>query len=266
MTLAAPPDLADIPPHAVEDAVIKEARRRARRRRIAQGVVLAMLLAAAVALFGPRDGSPPSGAGAPQAGQVDGSGGGASSNGAQLVMQWGEVHVGWVLVYGDGRALWYPDHGPVFERRLTPAGLALVRSGAVNWHDFLRASQAVFPANAWFEPASREYRPAAYAVCLWVGSNMPGDASDLPAAARALLHDAPRVPAGHVVSASYEADTWNCLRLNAADRDELRRTAVRRGDWDWGEDLVFPTSADGSTVRGELWPVMPHGEWVAWGG
>ena len=41
MTLIAPPAVHDAPPTAVEDAVSKEARRRAQRRRVRQGIAVA---------------------------------------------------------------------------------------------------------------------------------------------------------------------------------------------------------------------------------
>jgi hypothetical protein len=266
MALTSPPVYHDIPlPPAIEDAVIKEARRRARRRRIAQGLVMTLLLAAGAALIGSRTDPPSAGAEA-RVGQVDGSGLGVAPEGSHLVMRWGAVHVGWVLAYADGRLLSYQDSGPVWERWLTPAGLALARSNAVNWDQFLHVTQSMFPASAWMDPAPREYRPGAYAACLWAGSNQPADVSALPAEALTLLKNAVPASAGHVVAASYEADTWNCLRVTAAELDVLRQIAVRDGGWDSGDDFVLPPSADGSSVSAAIWPVMPHGQWIAWGG
>lgn len=266
MALTAPPVYHDIPlPPAIEDAVIKEARRRARRRRVAQGLVMTLLLAAGASLIGSRFDPPPSGA-ETQVGQVDDSGLGPAPEGSHLVVKWGAVHVGWVLAYADGRLLSYRDSGPVWERWLTPAGLALATTSAVNWDQFLHVTQSMFPASAWLDPAPREYRPSAYAACLWAGPNQPADRSALPTAARSLLKDAARPPAGHVVSASYGADTWNCLRVTAAELDSLRQIAARDGNWDSGEELVLPPSADGSYVSADIWPVMPHGQWIPWGG
>ena len=266
MALTAPPVHREIPlPPAIEGAVIKEARRRARRRRIAQGLGITLLLAVGAALIMSRTDPPPTGAEA-QVGRVDDSGLVAAPEGSQLVVKWGAVHVGWVLAYADGRLLSYEDYGPVWERWLTPAGLALARSNAVNWDQFLHGTESMFPASAWMDPAPRAYRPSTSAACLWAGSNKPADVSALPAEARILLKGAARAPAGHVVTASYGADTWNCLLVTAAELDMLRQIAVRDGPWDSGEDFVLHASADGSSVWAEIWPVMPHGQWIAWGG
>ena len=266
MALLVPPDLPDTLPRAVEDAVIQQARRRARRRRITQGVVVALIFAAVVALLRSRDASPPPAAGAPNAGQVAGSGL-AAADGDSLVMKWGEIHVGWALVYADGRVLWRPDSPPVLERRLTATGLAFVKSGAVAWDKFMDDSHSQIPAGAWLDPGAREYRPAAHAVCLYAGQNQPTtDVRALPASARAVLTGAPRAPAGHVLAASYSNSMWNCLRVTDGELEALRRTAAAGGESTEDEDFTFPPSANGTTVEAFSSPIMPHGEWIAWGG
>ena len=119
MTVAAPPQA----PHVWEtkgeeprDALIREARRRARRRRCAYGVVAFLIAIAAGAFLGRGEGTapPPSNAAgnnrtpprAPDSPLVRGP-----DVASTLLASWGQMHAGYVLVYGDGRALWYPDSG-----------------------------------------------------------------------------------------------------------------------------------------------------------
>jgi hypothetical protein len=33
-----------------------------------------------------------------------------------------------------------------------------------------------------------------------------------------------------------------------------------------GTNIVFPRATDGSRVSAHLWPILPHGRWIAWGG
>ena len=270
MAPVAPPALHDTPPRAVEDAVIEEARRRARRRRIRQGIVVAVVAAVAaavVAALGSRQSQPPQGGGdSPAAAQDSGVGLTDVSDPSQLLASYGAVHVGWVLVYVDGRVLWYPDHDPVFERRLTPRGVALIRAGSLDPGDLKGTFDLTAPAGVWVEPEWHEYRASAYAVCLWAGVNQPGEVRALPAAAREVLSDAPPARAGHVVAESYEASAWNCLRLDRADLAALERTAARVNRWGSGDEIVFPRSRHGSTLTAFVSPIMPHGEWIAWGG
>lgn len=268
MATVAPASLDDTPPCAFEDGVIKEARRRARRRRIRQAAVILAIVAAGAAALGSRDAHPPQGTDPSAAAPANGSGLGVAdvSDPAQLLATFGKVHVGWALVYVDGRVLWLPDHDPVFERRLTPAGVALVRAGSLGLYDLLVAQSATSPAGIWAEPEAREYHPTAYAVCLWTGPNQPGGLRALPTAALDVLSDAPRARAGHVVAESREASTWHCLPVGGADLVALERLAVRVDHWESGDEIVFARSADGSTVTASVSPMMPHGEWIAWGG
>jgi hypothetical protein len=266
MAPVAPPALHDTPRREVEDAVIKEARRRARRRRIRQGLVVAVIVAAVVAALGSRKSPPPHGVDSPASTQDGGFGLTDVSDPAQLLAKYGRVHVGWVLVYVDGRVLWYPDHDPVSERRLTPAGVDLVRVGSLGLDDLLGAKNSTSPADIWSEREAHEYRPTAYAVCLWAAPNHPGEVRAMPAPARDVLSDAPPARAGHVVAASYEASTWHCLRIGRADLAALERSAARVKPTSHGDEMVFARSADGSRVTAFVVPMMPHGEWIAWGG
>src|SRR4029450_8269326 len=48
----------------------------------------------------------------------------------KLILQYQHAGIGWVYLYTDGRVLW-SFLGPTYERRLSPAGVDLVRSGAI---------------------------------------------------------------------------------------------------------------------------------------
>jgi hypothetical protein len=273
MTPIAPPAVHDTPPPAVEDAVIKEARRRARRRRVRQGIAVAAVAAAAMAALMVRDFQPPRGDDFPARAQdgdlvvpdisvpVTGP--------ARLVASWGLVHVGWVLVYDDGRVLSYPDHDPVIERRLTPSGIAAVRAGSLELHSLRSAVTA--PAGIWVDSEGHEYRPAAYAACLWAGANRAGEVRALPAAVRKVLRKAPPAQVDHAGTHSRRAASdvtslWNCLRIDRAELAAIERAAVRVDRWMSGDEVVFARSTDGSRATVQLWPIMPHGRWIIWGG
>jgi len=51
-----------------------------------------------------------------------------------------------------------------------------------------------------------------------------------------------------------------------ATRDALDRAAARVDRWTSGDDIVFARTTDGSMVTAHLWPIMPHGRWIVWGG
>lgn len=275
MTLIAPSGVHDTPPLAGEDAVIKEARRRARRRRVHQGIAVAAVGAAVVAALAIRASPPPRGGGSPAISQ-DGSLGlteipAPVSGPARLVASWGLVHVGWVLVYDDGRVLSSPDGYPVLERRLTPSGVAAVRAGSVTLYSLLSRSQVMTPASIWVDSEGREYRPAAYAACLWANRNHAGEVRAMPAAARKVLSGAPPARVGHAgthsrVAASDVTSAWNCLRIDSAELAALERAAARVDRWGSGDDIVFARTTDGSRVKASIWPIMPHGRWIVWGG
>jgi hypothetical protein len=94
---------------------------------------------------------------------------------------------GFVFVYADGRVISYGGVGNsgrdgIYERRLTPEGVKLVRSGAVKAERFQLSSNPV-PADAWEDPEARPYVPARYAIC---GLD-PARVGTLPPRAEALL-------------------------------------------------------------------------------
>jgi hypothetical protein len=95
---------------------------------------------------------------------------------------------GFVFVYADGRVIFQgggvgnSGRNGIYERRLTPEGVELVRSGAVKAERFQLSSTPV-PADVWVDPEARPYVPARYAIC---GLD-PARLGTLPPRAAALL-------------------------------------------------------------------------------
>jgi hypothetical protein len=205
------------------EALIKEAKQRARRRRlIYAGVAIVVAIVAGTAFSSwssnaapPNDATPhvpaprPVPLGAPLVQGPDA--------GSTLLTSWGQIHVGYAFVYADGRVIWYPDIGAhvdpdsrvtgaqrrrradgvpapdgefryeVIERRLSPHGLELVRAGELTPRQFLDS----YPdphrqEELWAEPTARLYEASTYAICHTPADLAPASAQ-LPASAQALL-------------------------------------------------------------------------------
>jgi hypothetical protein len=192
------------------EALIAEAKQRARRRRrryAAIVAVLALLATSVIVVFGRPDPlqslSPEPPPTLPVPPDPD--------DPATIVAKFGEVHVGWVVVYGDGRVIkMFDDTGELFEQRLTAKGLDLVRSGAIQpmallpagdqWWQCVRlhripggTSNCVeitrAPAEVWADAEAKPYVPSRYAACLRTDPPATEMVGRLPAAARPLLRD-----------------------------------------------------------------------------
>lgn len=205
---------------------------------------------------------------------------------AALIDSWGRVHEGWVLVYDDGRVLWYPDAGAgmargmsryaIVERRLTTEGLELVRSGALGSGQFNRSE--LVPADVWAEAEWRPYVPAEYAVC-HVAEGSPDDYwadassvfAELPPEARTLVRDRQRQFTGFSFNPAFDLpeilEPVECFALTTDEADSLVEVSSRpdvRRFHESGTYLRFV----GERLVVEMWitPVMPHGQFVLWGG
>jgi hypothetical protein len=205
------------------EALIAEAKQRARRRRRRYAAAVALLVLAATSLmvvFGrpePSQSSLPEPPVLPVPADPD--------DAASIVAKYGNVDWGWVVVYGDGRVIKMFSARPpldyteqLFERRLTAKGLDLVRSGAIQpmallplqdrmWHcgpvhripggtsNCVEITRA--PAEVWADAEAKPYVPSRYAACLGTSGHLDeipqGQATEivgrLPAAARQLLGD-----------------------------------------------------------------------------
>ena len=131
----------------------------------------------------------------------------------ELVMSDGGIHPWYsVNLYADGRLIWargrITNPGPAvsvwIEQRLTPEGVELLRSGAVELGGQVENPGEQLPLSAWENPELRPYVPSNYALCpwgpnQWMKDNPPAARLGvLPAAAQDLLRGAepPSGPAG----------------------------------------------------------------------
>jgi hypothetical protein len=277
--------IGDDPPNPVEDGVIFEAKRRARRRRIGFGVAagvttLALGTGIMIAFGGPAetDDAVRSGSGG-ASGSIA-----ASSQGAEVVAGWNRIHVGWVYIYGDGRVLWHPDQvNGIVEQRLSPVGVQLVRTGEIQPVEFVILGE--IPAEAWADATPTEYQPSEYAVC-HLGTTPSQDAvgdvsaiqTRLPAAVGAIVAGTERSyaadPDDRVGYRPSAGPGGGCFVLDADDTALVwTRTRARSGSGDAdGElrrsDATFATitANDGTELTLTAVPILPHGGFVLWGG
>jgi hypothetical protein len=266
-----PSDAGDSLPREVEVAVSEQKRRRSRRRAVS---ILVVGAAVAIGVLVAVRGSSSQQSMGEQGGQRAGWSRSESTASSHLIASHGIFHVGWGLAYADGRVIWELDTAaPVFERRLSLTGAVLLWSGAFGWDAFLRDPVGGLHATLWAEPAARPYEPAAYAVC---PSRVSSDGSfsepvtvnQLPSAAKQILERRPSARAGQV-SSGYPPGRlqWKeiCVQV---DRADLLALMGASGATPPGSQTVvrLGRDADGTTVEVSIHPVMPHGEFIIWGG
>jgi hypothetical protein len=272
----------------VPEALIEEARRHARRRRRITGAVVVAAVAAVVALVA-FDGGPPSQGASAAFDTVSGVPVADGSDRATLVAGWGELHEGWTMVYEDGLVLWWSDRNwTIRQRRLTPEGVDLVRSGAIDMTGLPPTSRALpaysalrgesMPEDMWADAEEGVWLPSEYAVCahdLEGETPYPGLATPIPSLGQfpdqvqALLAGKQRTyhigehPAGVLEEplvvecfALTSEDAYTLVELDTilpTDNYEFFFTRIGLPDIDF-------TLADGATVSLGVWPVLPHGE------
>ena len=137
----------------------------------------------------------------------------------------------YLAVYADGRVLsWQAGSAYVLERRLTPDGVARLRSGAFEPWQFLTYPISV-PEDAWADAEGKPYAPPRYSLCLQ-GLNIlgeaifdeapnltdPGAVDMLPAPARALVRRQDPDPVN-----------LGCLVVTTEDARTLRRLMTAAG-------------------------------------
>ena len=152
------------------------------------------------------------------------------------------------LVRGIRRPASHP--APISERRLTPAGLDLVRSGAVQPSDFVLSVS--LPDGAWADAEFKPYAPSGYAVSFSTDPPTPA----LPAAAQTMLRGKERTQDSLVAGVNdfctpFPFSVEDRLRyfvLSSQEASVLRET-LRDGGW-----LVGPNGRDGG------WQIRPPGE------
>jgi hypothetical protein len=112
-----------------------------------------------------------------------------------ILTSWGEFHLGYVFVYGDGRVIWYSDIGAYvdpdmevtgaqrvarsngvpspygdfryvnIERHLSPLGLELLLAGQLDMKGLLVGPYPGSRRELWVEPTATLWEPTAYALC-----------------------------------------------------------------------------------------------------
>jgi hypothetical protein len=188
--------------------------------------------------------------------------------------------IGWVYVYADGRVLW-SFLGPTYERRLSPAGVDLVRSGAIKPSVFLRGCLAcagpLLPAGSWAETEIRQYVPSRYALCHFELTRFrPSRFLDrLPSFAQELLRGKQQPyrgitdkiwPAVGPAQPELQAriDCWEVTTGDAGALDEVLSDAGFE-EWRSAPDgvVAFVPPADlGHGTDLSFTPVLPHGEFA----
>jgi hypothetical protein len=167
-----------------------------------------------------------------------------------------------VYVYADGRVITGKHY--VKERRLTPEGLDLVRSGAVGPTVFLnpKVEGADLPQGAWADLQSRRYMPSRFAVCFQNrGVQYHGDGPYenpstvlryFPASAQAILRGEVTKPE----YAPYAVGARSCSVVTPEEKHALHRIIGEPGRH------VSVTDSEGNKISWWISPLLPHGAQV----
>jgi hypothetical protein len=178
----------------------------------------------------------------------------------------------YLVVYADGRVLWWNGLRPggeyVLERRLTPEGVDLVRSGVEPGID-----GGDLPASAWADAEARPYAPPRYSVCFWANGLRDQSAAPLfpavdllPAPAKALLSENDRDPLhpGCLVVGTSEARAFDGILSEEgleAPPAPVAGGGVTPGDTVDSWLLPGAESILGEQVGIYLHPLWPDGDW-----
>jgi hypothetical protein len=177
----------------------------------------------------------------------------------ELVAQFGPgAYPGrFAYVYADGRVISW-RHSPIAigERRLTPEGVELVRSGALQPEAFIGHAYEV-PLDVWENPKVKPFVPSRYAVCYFMesgavnrgkmgGYEYPSRVVGFfPAPARAILR-------GETSFVAEGDDDTAPLECSEVTTDEARALVDILGDRSV-EDL------EGDRIITEITMMLPHG-------
>ncbi len=195
--------------------------------------------------------------------------------------EWYHTHL---VVYADGRVLWWndlrnpgsggPDGAYVLERRLTPEGVDLVRSGVEPGVD-----GGDLPNSAWADAEARPYAPPRYSVCFVIsrpdGEEVPS-ATDvvramdlLPAPANTLLrgNDPDPLHPGCVVVSTQDARAFSSILSEEGLETGVDGVAtegtigVTPGSWVGGWMLHGAERVLGELLGVNLRLLWPDGDW-----
>jgi hypothetical protein len=179
-----------------------------------------------------------------------------------ILTSWRQFHVGFVLIYGDGRVISHADDpGGIIERRLSRRGLALVRAGKLDAGYFLGHSilRPPFPRKKlWAERTPRIWEPSKYALCPYqpmggggVALNATDVVDELPAPVQAALDGKQ-----HIYDPSIGTAHWEFPKTKGM-MDCWELTAAELQGWDgsfaYGRVTLNPAE------------IYPHGQPVLWG-
>jgi hypothetical protein len=194
----------------------------------------------------------------------------SSKGQSELVGDFELINYGWAYAYADGRVIWSLDGGGgIYEQRLSPAGLDLVRSGAVPMRRFpaqcwVDSCVSPLPESAWEDADIKAWVPSRYAICYWGrhGIIEPSRAMGLlPASAPGLL-------AGKARTYHLEAlaDPTNppieCSELITSQARVLDEILSDAGFGASGGPFTFvPPHKDVNSIGDEVWilfvPILP---------
>jgi hypothetical protein len=219
---------------------------------------------------------------------------------ATLIAHYMQFHWAWVLAYADGRVVWqFEGHDPLFKRRLTPHGVELVRSGAIQLRTLIDEARptacadieeicpspndpSALPAGAWADSQISIYEPPRWAI----GTFSQSEIDRFPAAAQALLRGA-ELATYHNVWLLYPDKpqaSGSSLELTTAELSALRSAVIDAGIPEVSADRAnhldrrtpqYPNAISPPFVSPE-WisvgqgvylraaPILPHGEPIAW--
>jgi hypothetical protein len=189
------------------------------------------------------------------------------------------IHVGWVYVFEDGRVISHSQgtlQAPLpygyREQRLTPEGVDLVGSGALDPAVFLDTGPASHhvPAGAWDDSTLRPYVPYRYAIC------GVGPLQEFPAAARDLLRG--REETFHLIGAAHgKEEGFGITTGEARVLDDILADArfyigsTTPGDLNGPGQAVYDRwwgeAPDGiPELAAAFKPILPHGDPGSQGG
>jgi hypothetical protein len=286
MTVTAPPrprqprDPLELQEIEALQALIEEARERARRRRrryAATAVLLAILGVSLIIVFARPGPSENAAAGLPApAGATD------QDEAATVIAPYARMHTGWLLAYSDGRVIWqfetspnttdwfHKPLSPLFVRRLTPEGVDLVRSGAIQPSTLFdeahisaclegrevgvcATSPSALPAGTWADSEFSTYEPSRWALNPLSEPEM----NRLPAAAQALVRGASRNTYNNI-SILYPEHLYP--ELNAAARLPVESLELTTAEASALQAAVVDLHPNWVFNHLFLFPILPHGE------
>jgi hypothetical protein len=200
----------------------------------------------------------------------------------EVVARFAKMHVGLILVYADGRVIWMKAAtGSLYEQHLTPEGVDLVLSGAVEPATFLEGWYEVpdLPTGAWADPKIRPYVPARYAACFESYSDLRvvdpvGFVDRLPPAAREIFQGKERTynreetPNG---PANAEFTPARCFEVTTAEALAVAESLSEAGFKPEGPNReVWAMGLHPNGSRGQIMLIftklLPHGMWISWAG